>query len=73
VIPVIHDARHDEAALVLGEMRKPASRSSGSASSAIAGRFVRSSSASVLRSRDTLTPGVGGAFRICGIGAGGVR
>ena len=59
--------------LVRGLMRKPASRSSGSAISAMAGIPSRVSSASVRRSRPTITVGVGCAVTMAGMGAGGVR
>src|SRR5690606_15722652 len=57
--------------LFLGLIRYPASRSIGSASSAIGGRLARSYSAQVARSGLRLGVGVGLRSRTSAIGAGG--
>jgi hypothetical protein len=58
---------------VAGLMRVPASRSIGSASSAMVGMLVRSPNSSHVRSGETLTVGSGMASRMVGIGSGGMR
>ena len=57
--------------LLRGLIRYPASRSIGSASSAIGGRLARSNRARVVRSGDRLGVGVGLVSRMSAIGAGG--